>query len=226
MGDELLGDLALGAVPLGAHRLGAALGDQGLVALEEFLDLHRVIGERLGRGVDRGQAAADHHDRQAHGQIGDAVGLGGAGQLQAPSGNRRPGAPRATRPFCIGITVGRPAPAHSAIWSKPRAKAPSIVSVPPKRTPPYIAKPGAALEQEADHLQEILVPAHRDAVFGDPAEPGHRCARRAARRGSRHRGPARTARARRSSATPEISGGSGSILSPSIAATKCPSLIR
>src|SRR5713226_6786172 len=30
-----------------------------------------------------------------------------------------------------------------------------------------------ALQQEPDDLQEILVPAHRDAVFGDPAEPGH-----------------------------------------------------
>ena len=59
---------------------------------------------------------------------------------------RTPGA----RPFCIGITVGRPAPAHSAMWSKPSAKALSIVSVPPKRTPPYIANCRAALEQQAD----------------------------------------------------------------------------
>ena len=43
------------------------------------------------------------------------------------------------RLFGIGITVGRPAPAHSATWSKPSAKAASIVIVPPKRTPPYIA---------------------------------------------------------------------------------------
>ena len=82
---------------------------------------------------------------------------------------RTPGA----SPFGIGITVGRPAPAHSAIWSKPSAKAPSIVIVPPKRTPPYIAKPRAAFEQQAHDLEEILVPAHGDAVFGDPAEPGH-----------------------------------------------------
>ncbi len=38
--------------------------------------------------------------------------------------------------------VGRPAPAQSAMWSKPSAKASSMVSVPPKRTPPNIANSG------------------------------------------------------------------------------------
>jgi hypothetical protein len=32
---------------------------------------------------------------------------------------------------------------------------------------------GPALEQEAHDLQEILIPADRDAVFGDPAKPRH-----------------------------------------------------
>ena len=45
--------------------------------------------------------------------------------------------PRA-RPFAIGTTVGLPAPMHSAMWSKPRSNAPSMVIVPPKRTPPMI----------------------------------------------------------------------------------------
>ena len=31
----------------------------------------------------------------------------------------------------------------------------------------------ATFEQQTDDLQEVLVPAHRDAVFGDAAEPGH-----------------------------------------------------
>ena len=53
------------------HRRLAALGDQGLVARQELLDLQRIVGERLGRGVDRGQAAADHHHRQADLQVGD-----------------------------------------------------------------------------------------------------------------------------------------------------------
>ena len=32
----------------------------------------------------------------------------------------------------------------------------------------------APLQQQSDHLQEIFVPAHRDAVFGNAAEAGHR----------------------------------------------------
>ena len=31
----------------------------------------------------------------------------------------------------------------------------------------------AALQQQADNLQEVLVPADGDAVLGDAAEPGH-----------------------------------------------------
>src|SRR5262249_2612574 len=31
----------------------------------------------------------------------------------------------------------------------------------------------APFKQEADELEEILVPAHGDPVFGPPAEPGH-----------------------------------------------------
>ena len=30
----------------------------------------------------------------------------------------------------------------------------------------------APLEQQAQYLEEVLVPAHRDPVFGDPAEAG------------------------------------------------------
>ena len=90
-----------------AHRLLAALGDQRLVARQKFLDLHRVIGQRLGRGVDRGQAAADHDDRQPHGQVGDAVGLGGAGQLQRHQEIGR--LPHARRETVLHRDHGRPA---------------------------------------------------------------------------------------------------------------------
>src|SRR5207237_338984 len=34
----------------------------------------------------------------------------------------------------------------------------------------------APLEQQANDLQEVLVPAHRDAILGDAAEPGHHAA--------------------------------------------------
>src|SRR5262249_9053969 len=81
------------------------------------------------------------------------------------------------------------------------------------------------LEQQAHDLQEILVPADGDAVLGNPAEPRHdpvveplHQACDVVDRLKGHRVP--------SSATPQISGGNGSILSPSIAATKWPSFIR
>ena len=71
------------------------------------------------------------------------------------------------------MTVGRPAPAHNAMWSKPIANALSTVIVPPKRTPPNIANSGAALQQQPDDFEEVLVPADRDAVFGHAAEARH-----------------------------------------------------
>ena len=82
MVDEFDGSLALRRRPLRAHRLLAAFGDEDLIPRQELLDLERVIGQRLGRRVDRRQTAADHDDRKPHSQIGDAVGLGRAGQLQ------------------------------------------------------------------------------------------------------------------------------------------------
>ena len=48
--------------PIGAHRRFAALGGERFVAAEELLHLQRIIGERLGRSVDRGEAAADDDD--------------------------------------------------------------------------------------------------------------------------------------------------------------------
>ena len=105
--DEFDGDLALGRCPLRAHRLLAALGDQDLVTGQEFLDLERVVGERLGRRVDRGQTAADHDDRQPDGQIGDAVGLGRAGQLQRHQEIR--GLPHPRREAVLHRDHGRPA---------------------------------------------------------------------------------------------------------------------
>ncbi len=172
MGDEFAGHLALGRVPLAVHRRLAALGDQSLVPRQELFDLHRVIGERLGRGVDRGQPAADHDDREPHRQVGDAVCLGRPGQLQRhqkirglahPGGeivgdrdHRRAAGPGAQRHVVETQRKGavdrdRAAKAHPAIHREL----------------------AAAFEQQAHDLQEILVPAHGDAVFGDPAKPGH-----------------------------------------------------
>ena len=45
--------------------------------------------------------------------------------------------------------------------------------MPPNRTPPNIANSLPPLQQQADDLQEVLVPADGDAVLGDAAEPRH-----------------------------------------------------
>ena len=50
---------------------------------------------------------------------------------------RTPGA----KPFGKSRMVGLPAPSASATWSKPMSSACCSVMVPPKRTPPIMAKP-------------------------------------------------------------------------------------
>ena len=85
----------------------------------------------------------------------------------------------------------------------------------------------AALEQQPDDLQEILVPADSNAVLGDATESGfHRARAGVFAQAGDIADRARTAPRSPSAVTPESSAVSGSIFSPSIAATKCPSLIR
>ena len=155
------------------------------------------------------------------------VGLGRAGQLQRHQEVRR-------RAHAAGQAVGHvehgragPRRRTSAMWSKPSAKAPSTVSVPPKRTPPNIANCAAPLQQQPHHLQEVLVPAHGDAVLGHAAEAGHHPRARAARAA---RSTSRIGRERHARAVgrrrPRSPASSGSIFSPSMPTTAWPSLIR
>ena len=172
-----------------------------LVAQQEFLDLHRVIRERLGRRVDRRQPAADDDHRQPELHVGHRVRLRRAGELQrhqeirrrAHAGrepvrqfeHRRLARARrdrdvveATRERAVGIE--RPAEAHAAEEREALA----------------------TLEQQPDDLQEVLVPAHGDPVLGDAAESGHHAIVERLVQMSRHRRRARTARARRPRSPP------------------------
>ena len=63
------------------HLLLPELRAQGLVAVQDLLDLDGVIGHQLGGGVDRGQAAADDAGGQSHLQIRERGLLRRAGQL-------------------------------------------------------------------------------------------------------------------------------------------------
>ena len=124
--------------------------------------------------------------------------------------------PRA-RPFFIGTMVGRPAPAQSAMWSKPSAKALVDGERAAEAHAAEHRELRAALEQQADDLEEVLVPAHGDAVFGDAAEAGHDAVVEPLVELRRRRGSGRNGTRSPRASTPEISGGSGSIFSPSIA---------
>ena len=84
----------------------------------------------------------------------------------------------------------------------------------------------APLEQQADHLEEVLVPAHRDAVLGDAAEARHHALRRAARAARRCRRIGSNGTRSPSGSTPESAASSGSILRPSMPTTVWPSFIR
>ena len=88
------------------------------------------------------------------------------------------------------------------------------------------AELGAALEQQPDHLQEVLVPADGDAVLGHAAEARHHAVVQAlVDFGDVADGAERHAFARTAS-TPEMSCGSGSIFRPSTPTTVWPSFIR
>ena len=153
-------------------RTSRFLRRQRLVPLQEFLHLHHVISERFGGRIDGRQSSADHHDRHAQLQIRDRIGFRRAGQLQRHQeirrlphaarqavlhrDHRRPSRARAQRDvieaqFERRIDRQRPAEAHAAEHRELRAP----------------------LQQQADDLQKILVPADRDAIFRHAAEARH-----------------------------------------------------
>ena len=172
MGDEFLGDRALGRRPGRADRGLAALGRQGFEAAEEFLHLARVIGQRLGRRIDGGEPAADHHRRQAELQIGDGFGLGRARQLQGHEEIR--GHAHARRQLMGHVEDGGLARAQ-AERHMVEAEGEGLLQG-QRAAEAHAAEHGEArapLDQQPDDLQEILVPANGDAVFGHPAEARH-----------------------------------------------------
>ena len=172
VGEELVGDDVFFFVPDGANGGFGVGGTERFVAFHELLHLDRVVRERFGGRVDRGQTAADDHGGQAQLEIGDGVTAGGTGQLQCHEEVRRlaDAAGEAVLHRNDRRTAGagaegnvieaelegaidgdRPAEAHAAEHGE--------------RT--------ATLDQEADDLEEVLVPANGDAIFGDAAEAGH-----------------------------------------------------
>ena len=171
--EELVGELALLFAPAGAHRRLAQARGERFVAQQELVDLHDVVGERLGGGVDRGEAAADHHDRQAQLHVRDRLGLGRAGQLQRHQEVAR-GAHAARQ--AVRDVERRRAPCADGERDMVEAQAPGVLDA-ERAAEAHAAdqrEPVAPLEEQTDQLEEVLVPAHRDAVLGHAAEAGQR----------------------------------------------------
>ncbi len=172
MRDELVGDLGLLGRPARAHRGLAALGDQGLVAHQELLDLQRIVGERLRRSVDAGQATTDHHDRQADLKVGDRVLLGRTGELQRHQKIRR--RTYATRQAVRQVEHRGLAGAGA---QRDVIEAHREGTLDRHRTAEAHATEhrelGAALQQQPHHLEVVLVPADGDAVLRHATETRH-----------------------------------------------------
>ena len=166
--EELARDLAL-LVVVGQLQRRGRLVPQRLPALEELLDLDRVVGGRLGGGVDAGQPAADHQRRQPDLQAGERVALERPRQLQRHqevgrlahaadqvvldvddrrlAGARRdPDVIEPHRERLVG--VDRAAEADAAVDAEGRA----------------------TRQVQMQRGEEALVPADGDAVLGDAAE--------------------------------------------------------
>ena len=174
MGQELIGDRRLFFVPRGAHRCLAAFGGKGAIAEGEFLHLAHVVGEALGRGVDRGQAAADDHDGHADLQIGDGGKFRGAGQLQRHQevAGRADAACEAVRHIHDRRLAGAEAERDVVETHVPRIVDRECGAA----AEAHAAEMGEffpSFQQQADKFEIVLVPADGDAVLGHAAETGH-----------------------------------------------------
>ena len=170
--EKFIGKLALGVIPAPPHLALARLGGESLVAQEEFLDLHHVVGERLRRRVDRRQAAADHHHRKPHLHVRDRSCLGRTRQLQGHEEIRR-------RAHATRQTVGNVEHRRLAGPDADRDVVETVRHRVFERDRAAEAHAAdhrevfAPLEQETNDLEEVLVPAHGDAVLGNAAESRH-----------------------------------------------------
>ena len=82
VGHALVEDGPLLVVEARADRRLAVLGHQRFVARERLLRLQHVVGEELGRRVDRRQPASDHQRRQPHLQVRERVAMERTAELE------------------------------------------------------------------------------------------------------------------------------------------------
>ena len=172
MSQIFLRDVGLGGGPRGFDFLRTALGDELLVARQKFLDLHRIISERFGRGIDRRQAAADDHDRQADLHVGHRIHTRGAGELQRHQEIRR-GANAVGEPVRKLEHRRPPGAGRQCNVIEPEREGAFGID---RAAETHAAKQRealAAFDQQSNDFEEVLIPAHRDAILGDAAKAGH-----------------------------------------------------
>ena len=172
MRQEFLGDQELVIGPRPLDRSATLRLHQRLVAREKLFDLHRIVGKRLGRRIDGGQSAADDGDGQPHLHVRNRIVLGRAGQLQRHQEIRcgSHAVRKTVRQIEHGWAAGAGRQRHMI-----EAEGERILDVErPAETHAAVERVvRAPLEQEPNHLEEILVPPNGDAVLRHAAEARH-----------------------------------------------------
>ena len=172
MVQELVEDPQLFGVVRGADRIRAEICADRLVVIEDLLYLDRVVGEELRGRVDGRQAATDDGGRQAHLQIGHRVLLERAGQLQGHEKVTR--FADAANEVVLHAHDGRRSGAGSD-GDVVESELVEGIADGQRSAETYAAVEAdvlLSLQRDADHFQEILVPANGDAVLRHPAEAG------------------------------------------------------
>ncbi len=156
-------------VQLGPDRLFADFRNQAVVAVQRLFHLHHIVGLHLGRRVDGGQAAADHDRGKPELQVRQAIRLVSAGGLKTHEkiGSQAHAAQQVVFHGHQGRLAGAGADGHvvepqvpGVVQRQGAAEADAVVQ----------AELLAPHQQQVIDVQEVLVPAHGDAVFGDAAE--------------------------------------------------------
>ena len=173
MRDEFIGQRVFVSAPPGTNRRLADVGNQRLVTSEKSVDLTHVISQRLGRGINRGQTAADHDCGQPQLHVGDRIGLRGTGELQ---GHQEVACGSHAASQAIGNIEGGRFAGPDRQRDMVKAQPPGIVHAQcaAKAHTADQRELIAPLQQQSHDFQEVLVPADRDAVFGHAAEARYR----------------------------------------------------
>ena len=145
---------------------------QNFIAAKKFLNLHRVIGERLSGCINSSQATADYYNRQANLHVGDGIRLGGTRQLQRHKKVRR-----SANTACHAvwyIEQCRTASASSQCnMIEAQLKSTFGSNGSTETHPSKQRELCAPLQQQANDFEKIFIPSNRNTVFGHPAKTGH-----------------------------------------------------